>query len=92
VDEPQFRTLMPPVAIATSPVGYVPYAATIKRGGSRRGEGPLRLPLLRGRAKEWLPKIERLAAETKKTYVHEQLLQWPGSDQRAGHAAALEAA
>jgi uncharacterized protein YecE (DUF72 family) len=71
VDEPQFRTLMPPVAIATSPVGYVRFHGRNYQTWWRQSEGKDRYDYhySEEELKEWVPKIEALAAETKKAYV-----------------------
>jgi uncharacterized protein YecE (DUF72 family) len=70
VDEPQFRSLMPPLAVATSDIGYVRFHG---RNYSKwwAGDGKLRYDYLYSRAEleEWVPKVRGLAAETQKVYV-----------------------
>jgi uncharacterized protein YecE (DUF72 family) len=70
VDEPQFRSLMPPIAVATSPVGYVRFHGrnyqTWWKGGSKKRYDYL---YNRDELLEWVPKIRQLAQETERVYV-----------------------
>lgn len=70
VDEPRFKTLMPPVVTATSEIGYVRFHGrnaknwwkgdAVERYHYNYSEAELR---------EWLPRVEQLAEATEKTYV-----------------------
>lgn len=70
VDEPQFRSLMPPVAIATSPVGYVRF-----HGRNYKtwwgGDSKSRYDYLysRDELEEWVPRIRKLDEQTDVVYV-----------------------
>ncbi len=70
VDEPQFRSLMPPLVVATSPIGYVRFHGrnyqTWWTSGSKK-----RYDYLYSREEllEWVPKIRKLAQETDRVYV-----------------------
>jgi uncharacterized protein YecE (DUF72 family) len=70
VDEPQFSTLMPPVARATSTIGYLRFHGRNAKDwwhGSREE----RYDYLYSEAElqEWVPKIRTLDQETDKTFV-----------------------
>lgn len=71
VDEPQFRTLMPPVAVATSRIGYVRFHGRNYQNWWKQGEGKDRYDYLYSREEltEWVPKIRKLADETDTVYV-----------------------
>lgn len=72
VDEPQFKSLMPPVAVATSPIGYVRFHGRNYQKWWKGGEGGKeRYDYLykKEELEEWVPKIERVAAETERVYV-----------------------
>ena len=71
VDEPQFRTLMPPEAIATSRVGYVRFHGRNYQTWWKPGEGKDRYDYLYSREEltEWVPKIRKLADETDTVFV-----------------------
>lgn len=71
VDEPQFRTLMPPVAVATSQVGYVRFHGRNYANWWKSGEGKDRYDYLYSQDEllEWVPKIRQLADETDTVYV-----------------------
>jgi len=70
VDEPQFRSLMPPVCVATSSVGYVRFHGrnyqTWWQGDSKSRYDYL---YTRDELSEWLPKIRALDEETGKVFV-----------------------
>jgi len=70
VDEPQFRSLMPPIAIATSPIGYVRFHG---RNYQKwwKGDSKERYDYLYSREElmEWVPKIRQLAKQTERVYV-----------------------
>ncbi|UCH35345.1 MAG: DUF72 domain-containing protein [Armatimonadota bacterium] len=70
VDEPQFKSLMPPVAVATSPVGYVRFHG---RNYEKwwKGDNKTRYDYLysEDELREWVPKIDQLQQETEKVYV-----------------------
>ena len=70
VDEPQFRSLMPPLAIATSPIGYVRFHG---RNYEKwwKGDGKERYNYLyrREELQEWVPKIRTLEHQTQVVYV-----------------------
>jgi len=70
VDEPQFKSLMPPMVLATSSVGYVRFhGRNYKQWWA--GDGKLRYDYLytRDELQEWVPKIQSLAQEAQKVYV-----------------------
>ncbi len=71
VDEPQFRNLMPPDAIATSRIGYVRFHGRNYQNWWKSGPGKDRYDYLYSRDElmEWVPKIRRLADETDAVYV-----------------------
>jgi uncharacterized protein YecE (DUF72 family) len=70
VDEPRFRNLMPPVAAATSPVGYVRFHG---RNYEKwwKGDNKTRYDYLYSadELREWAPKIGELAEQTERVYV-----------------------
>jgi uncharacterized protein YecE (DUF72 family) len=70
VDEPQFRSLMPPIVEATSPVGYVRFhGRNYQKWWS--GNSKERYDYLYSTAEllEWVPKIRKLAEQTDVVYV-----------------------
>jgi uncharacterized protein YecE (DUF72 family) len=70
VDEPQFRSLVPPIAVATSSIGYVRFhGRNYQKWWS--GDSKQRYDYLYNREEltEWVPKIQRLAEETERVYV-----------------------
>jgi uncharacterized protein YecE (DUF72 family) len=71
VDEPQFRTLMPPVAVATSRLGYVRFHGRNYQNWWKQGPGKDRYDYLytADELMEWVPKIRNLAEETDTVYV-----------------------
>ncbi len=72
VDEPHFNSLMPPLAVATSPVGYVRFHGRNYQTWWKSKEGGKdRYDYLYSEAElqEWVPKIQDLAAQTKRVYV-----------------------
>jgi uncharacterized protein YecE (DUF72 family) len=71
VDEPRMGNLMPPVAIATSGVGYVRFHGRNAARWWRHERPEQRYDYLYRREElaEWLPKIDAVAAAAKKTYV-----------------------
>jgi len=70
VDEPQFRSLMPPVAVATSPIGYVRFHG---RNYEKwwKGDNKTRYDYLyrEDELREWLPKVKQLEEQTERVYV-----------------------
>lgn len=70
VDEPQFRVLMPPVAVATSPLGYVRFHGR-NYGTWWKGDGKTRYDYRYSaeELQEWVPRLQQLAAQTEKVYV-----------------------
>lgn len=70
VDEPQFRSLVPPVAAATSTVGYVRFHGRNYQTWWK-GDNKSRYDYLYSAEElaEWVPKIERLDDETGKVFV-----------------------
>jgi len=70
VDEPQFRTLMPPLAVATSRIGYVRFHGR-NYDDWWKGDAKKRYDYLysEDELREWVPKLERLDDETDKVYV-----------------------
>jgi uncharacterized protein YecE (DUF72 family) len=70
VDEPQFRTLMPPIAQATSPVGYVRFHGRNYKTWWK-GDSKTRYDYLyrEDELQEWVPKIQQLDKATDVVYV-----------------------
>jgi uncharacterized protein YecE (DUF72 family) len=70
VDEPQFKSLMPPIAVATSSVGYVRFHGRNYETWWK-GDSKTRYDYLysEDELKEWLPKIKQLEQQTEKVYV-----------------------
>ena len=70
VDEPQFKSLMPPMAIATSPVGYVRFHGRNYKTWWK-GDGKTRYDYLysEDELKEWVPKIRQMEGEADVVYV-----------------------
>jgi len=70
VDEPQFRFLMPPVVVATSPIGYVRFHGRNYQAWWS-GDSKKRYDYLYGREElmEWVPRIRKLAEQTERVYV-----------------------
>ncbi len=70
VDEPQFRSLMPPIAIATSPIGYVRFHG---RNYEKwwKGDNKTRYDYLYKpeELQEWVPKIRAMEQQTDLVYV-----------------------
>ncbi len=71
VDEPQFKTLVPPVVRATSSIGYVRFHGRNYQKWWQHKETHERYDYLYTdeELKEWLPKISKLAERTEKTFV-----------------------
>ncbi|SFG41410.1 Uncharacterized conserved protein YecE, DUF72 family [Desulfotomaculum arcticum] len=71
VDEPQFKTLVPPVVRATSRVGYVRFHGRNYKKWWQHKETHERYDYLYSEAelKEWVPWIKKLAAKTEKTFI-----------------------
>jgi len=70
VDEPQFRSLMPPIVRATSPVGYVRFHGRNYKTWWK-GDKKTRYDYLysEDELREWVPKIQQLDGETDVVYV-----------------------
>lgn len=71
VDEPQFKTLVPPQIRATSGIGYVRFHGRNYQKWWQHKETHERYDYLytEEELKEWVPKISRLADRTEKTFV-----------------------
>ncbi|MCS6862257.1 MAG: DUF72 domain-containing protein, partial [Abditibacteriales bacterium] len=71
VDEPRLAGLMPPLCAATSGIGYVRFHGRNKAKWWKHEHARERYDYLYALAelREWLPKVQRLAAQTEKTYV-----------------------
>ncbi len=72
VDEPQFKTLMPPLAVATSSLGYVRFHGRNYQNWWKGGEGGkdrYDYRYSQAELEEWVPKIQQVAGETDKVYV-----------------------
>lgn len=71
VDEPQFKTLVPPQVRATSGIGYVRFHGRNYQKWWQHKETYERYDYLytEEELKEWVPKISRLADRTEKTFV-----------------------
>jgi len=70
VDEPQLKSLMPPLAVATSPVGYVRFHGRNAKEWYA-GDGKKRYDYLytADELGEWAPRIERLWHDTSRLYI-----------------------
>ena len=71
VDEPQLKGLMPPITVATSPVGYVRFHGRNAAKWWKHEHAWERYNYLYTEAEleEWAPRIESLVEETERTYV-----------------------
>ena len=71
VDEPQLPNLLPPVAEATSKVGYIRFHGRNKEKWWQHEQAYERYDYTYkpDELKEWLPKIQKLAAATEKTFI-----------------------
>jgi len=71
VDEPQFPTLMPPLAVATAPLAYLRFHGRNYQTWWKSGEEKLRYDYLYSEEelKEWLPKIEGLHAQSQRLFI-----------------------
>ncbi|HUV03571.1 MAG TPA: DUF72 domain-containing protein [Armatimonadota bacterium] len=71
VDEPRLRGLMPPVAVATCPVGYVRFHGRNVEKWWQHEEAWQRYDYLYSSSElsEWIPKVRELASATEKTYL-----------------------
>jgi len=71
VDEPQLKGLMPPVVLATGPIGYVRFHGRNKHRWWQHEVASERYDYLYSQTElaEWTDKIRRLADEVEKTYV-----------------------
>lgn len=71
VDEPQFKTLVPPVVRATSRIGYVRFHGRNDKKWWQHQESHERYDYSYSETElqEWVPKIVKLADQTEKTFV-----------------------
>lgn len=71
VDEPQFKTLVPPAVRATTPIGYVRFHGRNYQKWWQHKETHERYDYLYSdeELKEWAPRIIKLAERTDKTFV-----------------------
>jgi uncharacterized protein YecE (DUF72 family) len=71
VDEPKLKGLMPPIAAATAPVGYVRFHGRNYKKWWQHQHAWERYDYLYSASEleEWVPKIEQVARQTDKTYV-----------------------
>jgi uncharacterized protein YecE (DUF72 family) len=71
VDEPRLKGLMPPVALATSPIGYVRFHGRNAAKWWQHEHAYERYDYLytEEELQSWVPKIQAVAAETERTYV-----------------------
>ncbi|MDA8227610.1 MAG: DUF72 domain-containing protein [Desulfitobacterium hafniense] len=71
VDEPQFKTLVPPQARATSRIGYVRFHGRNYQKWWQHKESHERYDYLYSEVelKDWVPKIRKIAEKTEKTFV-----------------------
>lgn len=71
VDEPKLRGLMPPLAVATSPIGYVRFHGRNAAKWWHHEQAYERYDYLYSKDElaEWLPKIRKLAQETERLFV-----------------------
>ncbi len=71
VDEPQLKGLLPPVAVATSPIGYVRFHGRNYQKWWQHEQSAERYDYTYSEEelKEWVPKIQHLEHETPTTFV-----------------------
>lgn len=71
VDEPHLKGLMPPIAVATSPIGYVRFHGRNAKKWWKHEQAYERYDYLYSEEelREWVPKIQQLAEDTERTYV-----------------------
>ncbi len=71
VDEPPLPGLLPPLAVATSPLGYVRFHGRNAEKWHHHGHAWERYDYLytEDELREWLPKLRDLTAQTEKTYA-----------------------
>ena len=71
VDEPHLKGLIPGIAVATSPIGYVRFHGRNAKKWWHHEEAWERYDYLYSSEElsEWVPKVRKLAAETEKTYL-----------------------
>ncbi len=71
VDEPQLPGLLPPLAVATSPIGYVRFHGRNREAWWQHNDPAERYNYYYTEAElqEWVPRIQRLAKHTRKVYV-----------------------
>jgi uncharacterized protein YecE (DUF72 family) len=72
VDQPRFRSLVPPVAVATAPVAYVRFHGRNRAKWWQHDEAWERYDYsyTEDELKEWVPKIEQLADEASVTLIY----------------------
>ena len=72
VDEPQFKTLVPPIAVATSAIGYVRFHGRNYQTWWQGGEGGkdrYDYRYTQQELEDWVPKIQHVAEQTQKVYI-----------------------
>jgi uncharacterized protein YecE (DUF72 family) len=72
VDEPPLRGLMPPTAVATSPIGYIRFHGRNAAHWYEHKDPAERYDYeyTAEELEEWLPKIRQVESETEETYVY----------------------
>ncbi len=72
VDEPQLRGLMPPTAVATSPVGYIRFHGRNAAHWYENQDPQERYDYIYSQEEleEWVPKIRGVEKDTEETYVY----------------------
>jgi uncharacterized protein YecE (DUF72 family) len=72
VDQPQFKRLVPPVAVATSHLGYVRFHGRNYEKWWKHDEAWERYDYLyrREELEEWVPRVRRLVAETAEVLIY----------------------
>ncbi|OFX15141.1 MAG: hypothetical protein A2Z18_07255 [Armatimonadetes bacterium RBG_16_58_9] len=71
VDEPRLKGLMPPVAVATSDIGYVRFHGRNAKKWWHHDQPHERYDYLYSQDElvEWVPKVDKINAETRATYL-----------------------
>ena len=71
VDEPRLKGLMPPIAVATSDIGYVRFHGRNAKKWWRHEQAHERYDYLYSKDEltEWVPKVEEIDGRTRKTYL-----------------------
>lgn len=72
VDQPHLRTLLPPTGISTTSMGYIRFHGRNYKDWWKPAEAYMRYNYMyeKDELLEWLPHIEKVASNTKKTFIY----------------------